>query len=179
MIIPVTVVDTKGKTVEAIAKYNCEQLELTGVDWCVKEILVDKYHIDIGWPRIVTPTDTLKLDLRSSYYDKVKKAIAMSDNIPKVLPLNSEFWECLQDGEVGEEFRIDGRAYSITEKGEWIDDGKNDYRQYVFYDAQMDVYYSAYANRSGSYHTDYFYDNGEEAYRVERKEVVKYEWKSV
>lgn len=70
----------------------------------------------------------------------------------------------------------DCEDFKVIEEGEWIDDGKYSSCETIIKHKQE--YYNVYQARSGSYFTDYEYDDPE-VYKVVPKEVVKTVWKVV
>jgi len=65
----------------------------------------------------------------------------------------------------------------IVEEGEWIQDGKCQYRSRIF---EVDgKYWEYYQSRSGSPFTDWEYEESDEAIQVERKEVTRVIWEPV
>lgn len=79
-------------------------------------------------------------------------------------------------------FGDNGDNYRIVDSGEWIDDGKCSYKDVIF--EFEGKFYSVSYGRSGSYHTDYFYDweydDGPFACcEVEKKEVTTTKWVAV
>ena len=80
--------------------------------------------------------------------------------------------------DVGED--IDG--LKLVEKSGWEDVGKSQYCDIIF--EYNNRFWCFSVDRSGSYHTDYYYgfvesNSGEMAHEVEKVEVVTTEWKSV
>ena len=69
----------------------------------------------------------------------------------------------------------------IVEEGDWIQDGKYQYKTTVF--QKDDKFYSLTVSRSGSPFTDWYYeweDTDEfECYEVEKVEITKYVWKVI
>ena len=70
-------------------------------------------------------------------------------------------------------------SIELIESGDWISDGKYDLIRYVFkFDGR---FYQLDDSRSGSYHTDYYYESSDWCDRVECDEVEsriveRYEW---
>lgn len=69
-------------------------------------------------------------------------------------------------------------GFKVIEQGEWIDEGKYQYRDTVFkYD---DKIWEFFVSRSGSYFSDYYYDIEDatetEAYEVEKVKVTTHKW---
>jgi hypothetical protein len=75
----------------------------------------------------------------------------------------------------------DSETYEVVEDGEWVAEGKYDFKRVIFKDSEGKAY-ALFINRSGSYHTDYYYsweDSGEvECPEVEKVEVVQIDWKT-
>lgn len=69
--------------------------------------------------------------------------------------------------------------FDLVEEGEWISEYKYDQKFAVFKRKADGKHFIAYYVRSGSYTTDYDYQDPDEMYEVERKEVVKVVWKRV
>lgn len=69
--------------------------------------------------------------------------------------------------------------FVLVEKGSWVSDGKYDYCTNIFQRKSDGKYFSQDLTRSGSYFSDYHYEDPEDLYEVERKEVVKIEWNMV
>ena len=82
------------------------------------------------------------------------------------------------DLRVGDE----NQGFKVVDKGDWVDEGKYQYKDIVFeYDNK---YWKFTVDRNGSYFSDYFYgfeecDVGEVAHQVEKVEVVKIEWRAL
>lgn len=69
--------------------------------------------------------------------------------------------------------------WSIKEEGEWIDDGKYSFRESVLFNELTGKYYSVSQSRSGSYYTDYYYDDHTDITdddEVEQKEFTVIRW---
>lgn len=77
----------------------------------------------------------------------------MSEEVDKLLAIWDETY-----GDGDEE-----QGLTIVEEGEWIDDGKYSYRNTIV--KWNDKFWNISESRSGSYHTDYYY-NDPEAYEV-------------
>lgn len=60
------------------------------------------------------------------------------------------------------------------EDDEWTQNHKNQYRSAIYYSAKHDVYFQVNESRSGSYHTDWYYDQPD-VFIVEKheREVTK------
>lgn len=69
--------------------------------------------------------------------------------------------------------------FILVEEGEWISDGKYQSCTHVFQRKSDGKYFAQNWYRSGSYHSDYDYNDPEDLYEVERKEVVTIQWKMV
>lgn len=59
-----------------------------------------------------------------------------------------------EDGEYNDE----GIKYKKVVDGDWTDEGKYSYRTDTFYFPELNVYVEVDQSRSGSYYTDYYYD---------------------
>jgi hypothetical protein len=74
----------------------------------------------------------------------------------------------------------DSGPYKVIESGDWIDDGKYSYSDVIFEFEGKN--YRLNKSRSGSYHSDYYYDKDDWGEEVECDEVTKevvitHEWK--
>ena len=73
-------------------------------------------------------------------------------------------------------------GFKTVDKGEWVDEGKYQYKNIVFeYENKL---WEFTMDRSGSYFTDYYYGvleagEGTTAREVEKKEVTIYKWVAV
>jgi len=69
----------------------------------------------------------------------------------------------------------------VVERGEWVNEGKYEYSSYVF--SKDGAFYELGMGRSGSYHTDWYYDfedmDSFECSKVEKVEVTTYKWVGV
>jgi hypothetical protein len=70
---------------------------------------------------------------------------------------------------------------TLIEDGEWVSEGKYDYRESIIRDDNTGKFYNVGEGRSGSYFTDYYYDSEDwpeelELNEVAKVEVKKYEW---
>jgi hypothetical protein len=86
--------------------------------------------------------------------------------------------EELQDNFNYRSFR-DEDDFILVEEGEWISDGKYQSCTHVFQRKSDGKYFAQNWYRSGSYHSDYYYNDPEDLYEVERKELVTVQWKMV
>lgn len=77
--------------------------------------------------------------------------------------------------ELYELFQDEAKSVEIVEDGDWIDDGKYSFKDTIV--KYQDTYYQISESRSGSYFTDYYY-NDPDIYQVTRREetVVKTFW---
>lgn len=73
------------------------------------------------------------------------------------------------NAEIAEMFNDEDPELTIINEGSWIDDGKYSFR--TSYVKIEDKYYEIEQSRSGSYYTDYYYDDPE-VYEVIPEEVV-------
>lgn len=76
----------------------------------------------------------------------------------------------------------DETRFKIIEEGDWISDHKYQFKDIIF--QYEDKFYCLSESRTGSYHTDYYYESEDwpeqvEVPEVEKVEVVKYEWKTI
>lgn len=73
--------------------------------------------------------------------------------------------------------------YDLIEEGDYTQDGKYQFATNVYEHLPTGKYYALDTSRSGSYHSDWYYDyeNYESLtlYEVERVEITKYEWKAI
>jgi len=73
--------------------------------------------------------------------------------------------------------------YEVIEDGDWVDDGKVSFKDVVF--KFEDKFYMYSFSRSGSYHTDYYYnvedlpDDGDDVIEVKQREFVVKKWVSI
>lgn len=72
----------------------------------------------------------------------------------------------------------DSDEFSVVEKGEWISEGKYQSKTIIFKDS--DSFYRLNITRSGSYHTEWYYDfEYEKTFQcdeVELKEIIIKTW---
>lgn len=66
-----------------------------------------------------------------------------------------------EDEDTDGEYNDEGIKYSFVEEGDWIDDGKYSYREDVFFFPDHNVYINVSRSRSGSYYSDYYYNDPE------------------
>ena len=57
------------------------------------------------------------------------------------------------------EYNDDGIKYITVEEGDWVDEGKYSYCEWTFFFPELNVYVSCSQSRSGSYYSDYYYDD--------------------
>lgn len=73
-------------------------------------------------------------------------------------------------------------GFSIVEEGDWVSKGKCELIKTIF--KYEDKFYCVYCARSGSYHTDWYYDyedwaEFEECSEVKQVEVTVTQWRTV
>lgn len=97
----------------------------------------------------------------------------MSRIVAKAFPKEAllELFDC----DPGES--VDGLV--LVEVGDWVDEGKYSYREVIF--AFDGAFYSVLRGRSGSYFTDYYYEEDDwddevVCAQVVKVPVTKYEW---
>lgn len=83
-------------------------------------------------------------------------------DLEELAKLYKEAHNCIED--------IDHDLLEIVEEGDWIADGKYHYLDTIV--KFKDQYFSIQESRSGSYHTDWYY-NDSYIYPCERKEETK------
>ena len=91
------------------------------------------------------------------------------------IPVSDSLHVELNEADKGESFEFEGKVYTLIEEGDWIDEGKYDFRDIIF---MVDgKYYRHELSRSGSYFTDYEYDYDDYALEVRpvEKTVIEYE----
>lgn len=71
----------------------------------------------------------------------------------------------------------DKEGFEFVENEEWQDDGKYSYSSVIF--KHGDKTYACNVSRTGSYYSDYHYSFDDEAYEVEKKEVITLQWVNV
>jgi len=64
---------------------------------------------------------------------------------------------------------LDSETYTVVENGDWIEDGKYSFKETII--KYQGKFYSISEARSGSYYSDYYY-NEPEAYEVEPYEIT-------
>lgn len=96
------------------------------------------------------------------------------DEIIKWADLSEELQEGFEDCSF-----LDEDDFVVAEEGDWISDGKYQHCTHVFQRKSDNKYFAQNWYRSGSYHSDYYYNDPEDLYEVKRKEVIKVEWKRV
>lgn len=67
--------------------------------------------------------------------------------------------------------------YEIVKSGAWVSCGKWETKEVIFRDLETNKTYKTECSRTGSYYTDYYYENDYEAVEVEEVEVVKKVWR--
>ena len=90
----------------------------------------------------------------------------------------------LQPEQARDLFHEDSEAFELIEEGEWIQDHKYQSCYCIYKDVVTGKYYSAQFGRSGSYHTDWYYDHDDSGitlYEVkkETKMIEVTEWVGV
>jgi len=87
----------------------------------------------------------------------------------KIEDLPQELQDCIEDGE-GE---------FLEEDGEWIEDGKYSFKTQIF--KYEDKFYRRNLSKTGSYFTDWNFDNDDHVTEVTKHEkvVTIVEWKAV
>lgn len=95
----------------------------------------------------------------------------------KVLNLTKEMLQELRWLGKGE--KLEGHDLWMVERGDWEDEGKIDCCTNIIRDAEG-THYMYTESRSGSYYTDYYYEEGPlDAYEAEPYEVTKTDWRLV
>ena len=69
--------------------------------------------------------------------------------------------------------------YEIVEEGEWISGGKWEHKETIFKDTETGQCYKICVSRSGSYYSDYYYEDDYEAVAVKPVEKVITVWEEV
>lgn len=64
----------------------------------------------------------------------------------------------MDDDEEGE-YNDDGIKYITVEDGDWTVEGKYSYCDWTYFFPELNVYVFCSQSRSGSYHSDYYYDD--------------------
>ncbi len=82
-------------------------------------------------------------------------------------------WSSLSDIQAG------FNDFIVVEEGDWVSDGKYQSTTHIFQRKSDGKYFAQNWYRSGSYLSDYYYNDPEDLYEVERKEVVTVQWKMV
>ncbi|AQW88864.1 putative nucleotide reductase subunit C [Erwinia phage pEa_SNUABM_50] len=57
------------------------------------------------------------------------------------------------------EYNDEKIKYVQVEEGDWVDEGKYSYRDDTFFFPDLNVYVNVGQSRSGSYYSDYYYDD--------------------
>ncbi len=98
----------------------------------------------------------------------------------ETLALNSTNWESIKTildnmcaGETDS-------GFTLIEDGDWIHEGKSQYREVVFQDLSDKRFYRFFESRSGSPFTDWHYDGVffGDVEEVEKREIITTEWKT-
>lgn len=84
----------------------------------------------------------------------------------------------LTEKKVEQIFHENHEDYELIKDGGWISEGKYDYCDRIFKDADG-THWSVGANRSGSYFSNYEHSYSDEIIEVEEKEVMVKEWIAV
>jgi len=91
-------------------------------------------------------------------------------------------WDSLSE-ELQESFSYcdidESSGFVAIEKGDWVVDYKYETCTHIFQRLSDGKYFALDRRRSGSYYSDYYYEDPEDLYEVEKQEVIKYEWKMV
>ncbi len=73
----------------------------------------------------------------------------------------------------------DTEDYKLIEEGAWISIDKYEEKECIIQDIETGKYYKIFADRTGSYYSDYFYNAYSEAVEVEQVEKVITCWEVV
>lgn len=88
------------------------------------------------------------------------------------IEVTKEEYEIIMDGD-------DSDRFKVIEKGDWISEGKFECREVIVKETSTNKYYAAVQSRSGSWFTDYEFEDDLELVEVEPVEVTKIEYKVV
>lgn len=58
-------------------------------------------------------------------------------------------------------YNEEGIKFITIEDGDWVDEGKYSYCDWIFFFPDLNVYVQCQQSRSGSYYSDYYYDDPE------------------
>lgn len=73
----------------------------------------------------------------------------------------------------------DTEGYKVIEEGDWVSSGKYEEKECIIQDINTGKYYRIFADRTGSYYSDYYYNYYSEAVEVEQIEKVITCWEVV
>lgn len=73
----------------------------------------------------------------------------------------------------------DTERYKLVEEGDWLSNGKYAYKECIIQHIETGKYYRIYADRTGSYYSDYEYDYSNTATEVKQVEKVVTCWEVV
>ncbi len=73
----------------------------------------------------------------------------------------------------------DTEDYKVIEEGDWVSSGKYEEKECIIQDINTGKYYRIFADRTGSYYSDYYYNYYSEAVEVEQIEKVITCWEVV
>ncbi|AFC21786.1 ribonucleotide reductase [Cronobacter phage vB_CsaM_GAP32] len=63
------------------------------------------------------------------------------------------------DSDKDGKYNDDGIKFVTVKEGDWIDEGKYSYCDWTFFFPELNVYVHCSQSRSGSYYSDYYYDD--------------------
>lgn len=86
--------------------------------------------------------------------------------------IDQEEYDVITDGE-------DTVNFSVIEDGDFVSGGKYEHKESVIKDKNTGKYYSVFQSRTGSYFTDYHFEDDLEAVEVEPVEVTETIYKIV
>lgn len=89
------------------------------------------------------------------------------------IPYTQEMQEAFDD-EAPEEF-----GFKLILSGPWTNDGKYEHKEDIYQRIEDDKLFAYFGSRSGSYHSDYYYEEPSELVEVEPVETIKIEYKVV
>lgn len=73
----------------------------------------------------------------------------------------------------------DTEDFKVIEEGDWVSSGKYEEKECIIQDIKTGKYYKIFADRTGSYYSDYYYNYYSEAVEVEQVEKVVICWEVV
>ena len=82
------------------------------------------------------------------------------------LNLSEEDYDMIMSG-------LDTENFEVIEDGDFVSEGKYEHKESVVRHKETGKYYSVFQSRTGSYFTDYEFENDLEAVEVEPVEVTK------